>query len=108
MKYIVKSHEMEELINHLDKIINEDITVQVKNMNECVNKLVWKGDAYLATMRVYNNMMKEINLIPEYLNLYLDFMKLAIGDYGEGIEEIKARFMKLREENYKLGERDEL
>jgi len=98
MKYKIKFQEVENLINYLDEIVNEKMIMQIKSMNDATNKLVWNGPAYDATIRMYNNMMNEINLIPETLNLYISFLKSTTDNYDEGLNEIKKRFIKLTEQ----------
>ncbi len=107
MKYIVKSNEIDTFNSQVEDIINNEITPTVSIMDKLAKKTLWEGIACDAFTSSYDDTMKEIDKIPNYLYLYNKFLNDVINGYGDAFDELKKELEKLEDELEESGDLDE-
>lgn len=96
MKYYVDSKKIEEFINKCNNYI-EEMKQESVIMKGLIDKTTWQGNARDAASLKYNEIMKEVDEIPEKLVLYVKFMEIVVKNYGASFEKIKKEFQEVVE-----------
>jgi len=94
MHYRIDSLKFREFIENVNKII-DTMNKEINIMDEISKKPIWEGMAHDSTMLKYNNILDDVKKIPQNLNLYINFMKLVIENYGNGNQLIKKEFQNI-------------
>ena len=74
--YRVALNSMNEYSKEMKKRINE-ISDEIKLINDLKKDLVWQGIAYDSSIKVFNDEIKKISVIPDVLNLYMSFFDIT-------------------------------
>ena len=102
MKYQIKSKNVKEYIELVDKKIKEIENFITDKENYMNNNLVWDSDAGKKSKSLYQ---QELNKQKAYCNSLKMFMKLyekGIEGFGMSLEELKKKFRELQEENNQI------
>ncbi len=93
----------EEFKNRVEEFRNElDVVAKLQD------KLEWEGTASTTALDLFSNKLYDLSVIPRMLDLYIGFFDKALGDYTDGMEDIKKTFEEIleqiRNEKRKRGE----
>lgn len=108
MKYKVKGNEVVEFTNALEKLINDEISPKISEMDKLAKRALWTGPARNSFVNRYDEVMHELKKMPELLFLYTDFLGKVVTNYDEAFVEFQKKFKQLEEELDERSIKDEL
>ena len=98
MRYRVRSKEISELTNNIDKTINDEISSKMVIMDALAKQVNWKGPARDNFVNQYDEVMRKLKRISEFMYLYTEFLSNSSLNYGEALSAMQKKMSSVEEE----------
>ncbi len=98
MKYQIDSYNFEDVINNINKVINDELIPLTSKMKKAITDTKWEGIGATSFSETYNDVMNRINDIPLKLTVCTTFLERGLSNYEECYSSIEEMIKEIQEE----------
>ena len=98
MRYIVKGQELQEYMNNVYKMLDNELLYTINEIRDLAKNTEWEGPSKSAFVNKYDSIIREIDKIPEAINLSNEYISGMLNNFDDTIDDVKKKFDNLNDE----------